>query len=195
MCSKPTQPISRELAGRIKWYATHATKPRHIDDIPQDRQSLALWRSLPYYGSHTKLFPPHKQHIRACKQLGVKPQPKHQLGVPQSIAHNLLTQSMPASYKLIYSTLYRSSHYEAKWHMRICETSIGQLSQLSGLSPRTICRALSRLRSGWYIRLIWRGRPDPQGIRYTHSCYELPYNYQHIQSWRINRGRKRCAQT
>ena len=174
---------------RLEWCAHHPPKPRPRDQILQDPVLLDLWDRTRPLGASVKIFPPYRLHKKACRKLGVEPHPKFTKGIPDSIAHEPLLFNAPRSVKITYELLYNLSQYDSAWNMRKCEVSSGLLQKLTGRSHATIERAMSFLRAHRYILRIWRGRPNPRNERYRHSCYELPYDLDHVKVWRIHGGR------
>lgn len=183
--------LSKGHYSRLKWFASHGPKPLDISEIPQDKDSLAIWRSLKSFDKTRKVFPPYKKHLFAAKKFGLKPANKFKRGFSPCISSALLDNFPPNSIVVIYKLLYSMSYYNCAWRMRVCEVSYGLIKKHSTYSDQTIYRAMDFLRKRYFVRLIWRGRPDPEEDRYLHSCYELPLNFKHILSWRINKGRKR----
>jgi hypothetical protein len=174
---------------RLQWCTEHPPKPRSRDQILQDPVFLDLWdRTRPRHAP-VKIFPPYHFHKKACRKLGLEPHPKFTKGIPDSIANEPPLLNAPRSVKTTYELLYNLSQYDQDWGMRKCEISRGLIASQTGLSPRTIDCAMSFLRAHRYILRIWRGRPNPRNERYQHSCYELPYDLDHVMAWRIHGGR------
>lgn len=176
---------------RLVWYSGNEPKPRAVNTILQDKTIIELWKKTPYYDDFRKIFPPYKVYRFACRKFGVAPKPPFKQGIPQSIIKELFETHPTNSILDIYKSLYNLSYHNDLWKMRVCEVSHGLIKKDSGYCFRTISRNLNFLRSKWFIRRIWRGRPWPEDPRYLHSCYELPVNINHITYWRINHGRKR----
>lgn len=183
--------LSKAERARLLWYSKNGPKPRVLSEIPDDPRSFASWNHLPFFSDTEKVFPPYKHHLFAAKKFGVSPVPRFSPGIPYSISPLFFEFFPPGSFFNVYTCLYECSYYKKDWKMRICEVSYGLLHSKTGLSHKTIYRTFDFLRSKWFVRLIWRGRPKPDAPRYLHSCYELPFNRDHIISWRVHNGRKR----
>ena len=174
---------------RLEWCAEHPPKPRSRDQVLQDPVLLEMWDRTRPLGASVKIFPPYRYHKKACGKLGVRPDPRFTKGIPPSIAHEPLLFNAPRSVKTTYELLYNLSQYDHDWGMRKCEISYGLIISQTGYSFRTVRKAMGFLRAHRYIRRIWRGRPNPRNERYQHSCYELPYDLDHVMVWRIHGGR------
>ena len=174
---------------RLEWCTQHPPKPRSRDQILQDPVLLDLWDRTRPLDAPVKIFPPYRLHKKACGELGVRPDPKFTKGIPDSIANEPLLFNAPRSVKTTYELLYNLSQYDQDWGMRKCEISRGLLVSQTPYTAKTISRAMNFLRAHRYILRIWRGRPNPRNERYQHSCYELPYDLDHVMAWRIHGGR------
>jgi len=176
---------------RLHWYSQHSPRPLRRSDLPPFPKSLIAWEELPLYDNDRKLFPSYRVYKKCCKLFNVQPKPKYKKGIPVSIEIEFHKLNPPPSCYIIYQCLYSCGFYSRELDMRICEISQGMIKAKNGYSFRTIARTMDFLRAHRFICSIWRGRPDPVEPRYRHSCYELPLNFKHIKSWRINNGRKR----
>jgi hypothetical protein len=175
----------------MHWIATHAPKPTRREDLPDNNHLKNLWDKLSFYHDNKKIFPLLQHHKFCAKKFGLPALDSFKPGIPPSVLSGFMENLPPHSYIKIYTCLYNISYFHSTWRMRVCEFSVGLISKKTGVSERTVKRYLNQLRISRYVRLIWRGRPDPDKKRYLHSCYELPYSFNHILSWRINNGRKR----
>ena len=181
--------LSDEQYTRLFWYASNPPKPRKLSSIPQTRRDLEYWEQCRVHKSGKRIFPPYDLHKKAAVLFGISPAAKYSKGIPACITKTMLSLSPPRSYTNIFSTMYKASYFHEEWKMRVCEVSVGLLAKKTKVSERTVVRSLSFLRGKCFIRLMWRGFPEPQEDRYLHSCYELPINSDHILTWRIHGGR------
>jgi len=157
-----------------------------LNDLPDNKLLISNWHKLSFHRDHRKIFPLLDHYRFACNKFGVHHANKFKPGIPPCISKNLLSLHVPKSQTKILSYLYSNSYYHFQWKMRVCEVGYGLLHSSTNLSKMTIYRAFDRFRKGRYIRLIWRGRPEPDDPRYLHSCYELPSTMNQIHYWRIN---------
>lgn len=176
---------------RLFWYSENPPKKRTRKSLFQDPEVLKLWDAQKPLVASKKVFPPRKIYVFCCEKIGTRPKPAFKKGVPVCVKSALLDSLPPKSVFVVYKWLYKISYYHPEWKMRVCEPSIGLLMKKTGYGHDTIDKCLSFLRKGWFIRRIWRGRPKRPNPRYLHSCYELPFDFDHIISWRIHHGRKR----
>jgi len=183
--------IPPDKAERREWCA-QSPKARRRDQIPQHPIFLKEWDHLRFVFPEHKIFPPYKWYKKACKELGIQPQPRFKKGIPPDVSQELLKAKPPSSVIAVYKALYARSRYSSAWRMRVSEISCGALVKHTNYSFSTVKRALSFLRAHRYARCIWRGRPDSTEARYRHSCYELPLSLDHVTAWRIHKGRPRA---
>jgi len=172
--------LSKEELKRLKWYAKNPPRPRAKNQIPQDKKSLELWEKLSYSKGKKKIFPKYNHYAWSCRKFGIIPEPKFKKGIPADILNEIKIDQIPRSYIDLYEKLYKTSSYNRKWKMRSCEISIGLMMKLTKKSDSTVRRALKYLRDKFFVRRIWRGFLDPRNNRYRHSCYELPFNFNHV---------------
>jgi len=181
--------LSGEAEDLLQWAADNPPRPRRRAGIPPEPYFLEWWDRQPPYRPGLRIFPTRDWHEKACAKLGLRPAPPFKQGIPDDMATQLLNRRPPASVITIYELLYTRSRYDKDWAMRVCEISYGAIRKETAYSFKTIRKAMGFLRAHCYIRRIWRGRPQSREPRYRHSCYELPFNLDHVTAWRIHRGR------
>lgn len=167
------------------------TRHRPSSSVPVNIQKYDSTFGLCFSGSGFEVWP-STAHKLECKKAAERIIFHRSLKIPPvTVSAELLKLNVPPSVTSTLKTLYACSYYHSQWNIRIVEPSIGLLVKLSGYSDKTVKRALAFLRKGFYIRLIWRGRPGPRDGRYLHSCYELPRNFKHVLLFRIPKGKRR----